>query len=415
MAQSIQRTPTAYTPEKYPIPVSQATGYYGEYPGYEFDPWQGEYFPDKEQRQAYYESTGLAEKTPKKPGMLEQYVVPAAATAGTYALGQAAASYLTGGAAGAGTAGTAGTGAGMLGGSTAGAGAGSTAGTGAGMLAGETAGTTAGTAAAAPAAPAIVGAEAVGGGASGATGGGAAGTGAGALATGATVGALGAYAGWQGMEAYNKLKDEDTRSEGALQGYLLSNPATFWLAPFADKLGLKDNRWKDENKKLANLAKQDVYIPEPVIAGMPTHSRKKEEMQRTDLADDFVGFDPNGQWVNNKFNQSRDEKDLVAEDIVNFATFAERDHDWFKKPLQERLNVANQALQAGAVKEGRGTISVDWDKLGDQPAAAYQGLAGNPTLEREKSGGGASAANAAKGTRLSPGIYADGKGGTYRK
>ena len=72
--------------------------------------------------------------------------------------------------------------------------------------------------------------------------------------------------------------------------------------------------------------------------------------------------------------------DLRGEDIVNYATFAENDPDWFKKPLEQRLAIANGALQAGAVKEHHGTVDVDWKKYQPQPLPGQPAPTGQPQM-----------------------------------
>lgn len=140
--------------------------------------------------------------------------------------------------------------------------------------------------------------------------------------------------------------------------------------------------WKKEKKRLENLSKDGVFIPDNLTAAMPKHGRKLEDLVVKDLPPDFVGFaNINGQsqWVNNKFQSDRKVENLVAEDIVNYGTFAEDDPQWFKRSLQERLNIANAALQAGAVKEHHGTIEVDFDKFDKSQAGQYNAIQGNPT------------------------------------
>lgn len=126
---------------------------------------------------------------------------------------------------------------------------------------------------------------------------------------------------------------------------------------------LDKDEWKTESKRLGKLSKAGTYIPPSLLASMPTKGRSKSELLNKAYAADFIGRGAQGDWVNNKFSQSRNESDLRPEDIVGYATFAEKDKDWFNKPLEERLAQAKKALDAGAVREHKGTVDVDWNKI----------------------------------------------------
>lgn len=124
----------------------------------------------------------------------------------------------------------------------------------------------------------------------------------------------------------------------------------------ASALGDKD-MWKTEGDRLRKLQEGGAYVPEDLIASTPTKGRSKDEL--VELAKQTGG--------NVTFAQSRKESDLTPQDIIGYATFAENDPNWFNKPLQERLALAGQALNAGAVREHHGTIDVDWKKLNAAP------------------------------------------------
>lgn len=185
--------------------------------------------------------------------------------------------------------------------------------------------------------------------------------------------------------------DFGSAAQGAVAGAYLGSNFGPWGTAIGAVLGAaygfavsfqdKDT-WKKEKKRLENLSKDGVYIPENLTAAMPKHGRKLEDLVVKDLPADFVGFANIGgqsQWVNNKFQSDRKVENLVAEDIVNYGTFAEDDPEWFKRSLQERLNIANAALQAGAVKEHHGTIEVDFKKFDKTKAGQYNAVQGNPT------------------------------------
>lgn len=118
------------------------------------------------------------------------------------------------------------------------------------------------------------------------------------------------------------------------------------------KIGDKD-QWKTEGKRVNKLREQGVYVPEQFTPTL-TKGRSKEELIELERQR------PDG---NVKFAESRKEEDLRPQDIVGYMAFAERDPQWFKKPLSEQLKIAQQALQAGAVREHKGTIDVDWNKV----------------------------------------------------
>lgn len=189
---------------------------------------------------------------------------------------------------------------------------------------------------------------------------------------GAAGTAAGAYAAYQGIKDKNPL----TAGLGGLGAGLGINAMGYALGPYGwaamlaapaigalvNKLGDKD-RWKTEKKKLEKLQKSGAFIPENLLASMPTRGRSMDELIRKDLAADFVGRDTQGNWANNLFAKSRLESDLRPEDIVGYAAFAEKDKDWFNKPLETRLAEAKKALDANAVREAKGSITVDWNKV----------------------------------------------------
>ena len=204
--------------------------------------------------------------------------------------------------------------------------------------------------------------------------------------------AAGGYTGLQQFKGIaNALSGDKLNTQ---QQVALALP-TFGASLLANKFLGNGDKWKTEGNKLNHLNNKGTYLPDNWETLIPSGGRSFDEMQRNDLAADYIGRDSKGDWVNNKFNQSRDVKDLRPEDIVNYSTFAEHDADWFKKPLSERLGLAGDVLNQGLVSEGKGSVDVNWDKYAPVAAAAAPAASGTP----------------AKGTRLSPGVYADGKGG----
>ena len=58
-------------PSKYPIDVGANYLYWGEQPGYIYDPWNDKYIADPKLQKEYLEKQGALEKAKKQPGMLE--------------------------------------------------------------------------------------------------------------------------------------------------------------------------------------------------------------------------------------------------------------------------------------------------------------------------------------------------------
>lgn len=160
---------------------------------------------------------------------------------------------------------------------------------------------------------------------------------------------------------------------GAIVGAVAGGMIGLGKSLFGDK-----DTWKKEKNALQGLVDQGIYVPQNLIDSMPTKGRKKEELIRKDLPMDFVGRDPKGDWVNNKFAQSRNEADLTGTDVVNFSAWAENDPDWFRKPLDQRIQIAQQAVDAGAVNEHHGTIDVDFSKFSQTPGTPQAAQAQQP-------------------------------------
>jgi hypothetical protein len=124
------------------------------------------------------------------------------------------------------------------------------------------------------------------------------------------------------------------------------------------------DKWKTEGNRLRKLQAQGVEIPEAYQgAMMQKRGRSVEEMENKSVPKDFVGFDAQGVWTNNKFNFSRDEADLRPLDIVGYAVFAEKfGNDWFQKFSDEqRQAIAQVVLDAKVVREHHGTIDIKWN------------------------------------------------------
>lgn len=357
------RAPGPKNPGKYPAPVGQNYNRYGEQPGYVYNPYTDKYLPDPKVQGEYLQSQGLGE--PKAPGLGET-ILPIAATAGALYGAQAAAPQLIG---------SWSEGEGLLGGikDTLGFGSGSSD-VAALDAAASQAGASAGATTALPATPEMIGEATgnIGAGGIGGAGAPAAPPGLGMQALGYGGAALGAYNAFEGIKGKDPIQAGlggagvwaglNMAGVGGLAG--LTNPIGWGLvaAPtllaLANKMGDKD-MWKTEGNRLRKLQEGGAYIPEGLLASMPKGGRSKEQLiAEAEAAGGNVAF-----------ARSRNEKDLTAQDIIGFATFAEKDPEWFNKPLDQQLQVAQQALDSGAVREHHGTIDVDWKKVG-APAAA---------------------------------------------
>lgn len=208
-------------------------------------------------------------------------------------------------------------------------------------------------------------------------------------------GAIGAY---QAGTMKNASDEQKTRAVAHQIGMAVANYYTFGLAGLADsfarsqwggtmskvdkwmwedkygkylagtagltamsKLWTSD-KWKTEGNRLRKLQEQGVEIPEGF--SLPTilpRGRTKDELVRKDLPEDFVGFSPEGEWVNNKFARSRDVKDLKGTDIVGYSAWFEKyGNDWMKLKPEQREQIAQTALSNNAVKEHSGTIDIQW-------------------------------------------------------
>lgn len=149
------------------------------------------------------------------------------------------------------------------------------------------------------------------------------------------------------------------------------------------KIGDKD-MWKTEGNKLRKLSEQGVYVPDQFLNNNLKQGRSKEELIAEAKAT----------GGNVQFAEDRKESSLRPQDIIGYASFAQKDPQWFRKPLQQQLAIAQQALDAGAVREHHGTIDVDWGKMPEvnvgppptnqgAPQAAPMGMAaGAPAVNK---------------------------------
>lgn len=401
------------TPEKYSsqgLPVGPYYMHYGEQPGFIYDPYTDRYTPDPNVANNYYEQAGLAEKPDKGPSAAEQigYLGGAAlVSSGGTALGQAA-----------------------IGGGTAAAG-GTAGATGAGAVASTS------TASGLPAAAGYTGTgAATSSGAAATTGGTASSTGSGTgLLSGSGAANAAAYGsglyftakGAKGTyDAYNRDewdKEDETRMTmtaidpyaSALYGIedTVGGNMAYYLSPFgkaADVLGIDRPFQKidtaKEEKRLSKLRDEGRYNGEIRAEDRSGEQQFKDNLDRG-IAEDFVGFTPEGEWVNMKFAKSRDVKDLRPTDITGYAAFFEKYDDWINKTQEEKESIAQQYLDAGAVSEEGGTIYLDDKKFNDKKPVANVGLLANADKQAENKAEGTPGRRPGKNWNAAKGKYED--------
>lgn len=344
--------PGPQNPSKYPAAPGPNYQKFGEVQGYSYNPYTDSYHADKKAYEEYMYTSGQAER-PKGPPSLMDTVLPIAAVGGAAALAEGA---------GKGISGLFGSG-------------GTTA------AAGEVAKTTAPTAlnglqglsGMGPAAPTGLSANVVP----------LAETPAGMFDLGGigsagnvilpAAGAFGAYDLFSNKKSGGKGALQGAAS-GAAMGSFFGLPGAAigagigGLTGFFGNFGDED-KYKTEGNRLKQLQESGVAVPQGLIDSMPQAGRSKEEL---------IALEKSRPDGNVKFAGSRLESDLRPQDIVGYAAFAENDPNWFSKPQAEQLKVAQQALDAGAVREHHGTIDIDFSKLG-QPAPAQPVPAPNAT------------------------------------
>lgn len=113
-----------------------------------------------------------------------------------------------------------------------------------------------------------------------------------------------------------------------------------------------------EKKRWERLKSYGFDVPKPNPGDTKDAGLKGEDKT---LAKDFVGYNEQGKWVNNKFANSREEADLKAQDIQDFAT----NFETFGKPYQvlspeKRQQMMDIALQNNLVREQKGTVDIAW-------------------------------------------------------
>lgn len=125
------------------------------------------------------------------------------------------------------------------------------------------------------------------------------------------------------------------------------------------------DKWKTEGNRVRKLLESGVDVPEEFRGRMyQKRGLRKEELVNPKYAQDFQGMTADG-WVNNKFQNSRNEGDMTYFDLAPYAAWAEKRNDWWKLSDAQRRAITDKAQAAGAVREHHGTLDIDWNKVGD--------------------------------------------------
>lgn len=205
------------------------------------------------------------------------------------------------------------------------------------------------------------------------------GAGAGGLSLAGTVpyagAAIGAYLVKEGLEDLAAGKDD--RSAKGLASRVQTGITTGYLSEAARALGIFDHETTDEERaRRYDALKEAGVLTHWDQGGGDPYARGGQF--RDNLAADFIGNDSEGNWVNNKFAQSRDVNDLRAEDIWGHSAFYEKfGNDWLQSFNEDqRRKIAQGLLDQGAISEGRGQIEINTEIdptlarqmfLGEQP------------------------------------------------
>ena len=229
----------------------------------------------------------------------------------------------------------------------------------------------------------------------------ASGTGAGALGSVASV-ALPVAATIGAFYTMNRIgKKTKTETGGKALKTAYKDPMS-WIFPGAALVGAlwgdKDMYLK-EHRRLLDLQSRGIDVPEQFLEA----TRLEKGRGKEDLINIEKEKEAAGQYSNVKFAQTRDEADLNPEDIWGYSTFLDKfGNDWLGTFSEDtRRQIAQKALDAGAVNEHHGTVDIDWNKV-DLPEdlstlSAEQAMA---PVQAEKG----------KVARQSAGLYRDDQG-----
>lgn len=204
-----------------------------------------------------------------------------------------------------------------------------------------------------------------------------------------TLGTAAGYAGLAGMaytlgnNAYNndggkQILQGGGKSKDYLDVGLDSNPVTGWINPIGNALGLgsvgdaifgdqptTQQRQQNDDSALMNDPNQTAYqsyLKAQQPNGGVNGSGGPNNLGALDpsVAADFVGQNSQGQWVNNKFAQSRNEADLTPKDVEGAdANFSLLGNSYLQNASQAQREEYQQALlDKGLWDEHQGQLSI---------------------------------------------------------
>lgn len=113
-----------------------------------------------------------------------------------------------------------------------------------------------------------------------------------------------------------------------------------------------------EKERWDRLKSYGFDVPKPEWVDTKDAALKAQDKT---LAKDYVGYNEQGKWVNNKFANSGKDQDLRPQDIYEFAT----NFETFGRPYQvlsdeKKQQIMDIALQNNLVREQKGTVDIAW-------------------------------------------------------
>lgn len=174
----------------------------------------------------------------------------------------------------------------------------------------------------------------------------------------------GAYTGYQqakGVKDAVNGKKLSAQEQAALALPTFGGSLVWNHTPWANHKSTKEI----QDERFANLSKQglagynDYATMRRAKEADATKRYGNNAGYRPDLAPDYVGFDPEGNFVNNKFAKSRDEKDLHEENTVGQDFNWEEDPNWATAyDKAQRREIQRQYIAKGLIREHQGTYDL---------------------------------------------------------
>jgi hypothetical protein len=153
-----------------------------------------------------------------------------------------------------------------------------------------------------------------------------------------------------------------------------TNPMTLAVKGVAELFGgprtrIEQDRWK-------RLKGYGFEIPKWVEGD----KSKKFDVYRKDLPPDYVGYDSQGNWVNNRFAKTRSEADLTGKDLDQTAAMYESfGKVWDAASEDSKKAIGDLALNNNLVREYKGTVDINWDS--DTLTRANEILMNDPSVK----------------------------------